>query len=555
MLRCSVRNASQWSLFTAIRGRVVKMQKITHILAYFGNSRQLLAAAIFFALLFVASRYLGERYLYVAYSAISTFALFCVLAYLGWTGVALASLLVLLISLQVSYRFHFGEHMSLGVLQSVVETNVGEVRSMAGLVFRLLWGAILPLLILWVSFVHFRKNRTQPILNIFLILSLVSTFFLWPLPINRRFVTDIESYPAFAGELYRRINNLVLGDFLVVTTTLLTDLKYSHDSPKTSSPNIIGHGEPVSETIVIVIGEASFPGRYGVYGYGTPTTPNLERMANEKDTCIVKKVHSAAPITRTSISMSLSFRNPEQFAPLIKQESIINLAKESGFKTYWIASQSLSGVHETEYGYIAKDSDVVWYTDKEDDKLAPLLEKALREDSEHGRKFVVLHMVGSHWPYSERFDKMDIEALPDADDYDRSIRKTDRILGSVIHALSVNERKYAMLFFSDHGEIVGKGHGINRGGATQYLIPYIIKAPGVSMDMCGFMETLRNADGYISALSNKFVLLKLLGYEVNPEYVVSEVQNDRVLHSSGQVYDWQYFLRESVDYGAIQNLR
>lgn len=531
------------------------MQKIARAIAHFGNSRQLIAAAIFFGLLFIASRYLGERYLYVAYSAVSTFAIFCLLAYMGSTGIALASLLAFLISMQISYRSHFGERMSLGVLQSVVETNTAEVQSMAGLGFDLLLGSIPPLLILLVSFAYLRKNRAKAILNVSLATSLLGTFVFWPLPIDRRLVTDVESYPAFAGELYRKINNLVLGDASVVATTLLTNLKYSGNLSKINDPNIVGRNRPASRTIVIVVGESSFVGRYGVYGYSVATTPNLVRMANEKNICIVKNVHSAAPITRTSISMSFSFRGPENFASLIEKKSIIDLAKESGFKTYWITSQPLRGVNETEYGFIAKDSDAIWYTEREDNKLSLFLNKALREDSKSEKKFIVLHMAGSHWPYSEKFDKVDEETLPSADDYDKSIRKTDRILGSILRELSEEKKDYALLFFSDHGEIVGKGHGISGGGANQYLIPYMVKTFGVPNDVCGFVEALRGKNGYINALSNKFVLLKLLGYEVDSGYVASEVRNDRVLHSDGGVYDWQYFLEERVEYDGIKNLK
>src|SRR5699024_2235497 len=88
----------------------------------------------------------------------------------------------------------------------------------------------------------------------------------------------------------------------------------------------------------------------------------------------------------------------------------------------------------------------------------------------------------------------------------------------------------------DHGEVVGKGHGLTYGGPKQVLIPYFLKSTDRHKSLCRFIEDLRNDKGYINALSNKFVLLQLLCYNVDNDYIRSEVSNDLILHSNGNVY-------------------
>lgn len=531
------------------------MKLIEKLTAYFGTPRQWLASSVFFILLFVLSRYLGERYLYVGYSAVFTFSILGLLACLRVPGVLLASIFLFGIALQLSYRFHFGENPSIGVLQSIVETNLAEARAMGGLTLRLFLLAVFPFLVLLGTFIYLARNRAKKIIGASLVVSLVATVVLWPLPVDRRFMIDVQSYPALAGELYRRINNLVFADMAVLVGTSLTDLKYAQDQTKKIHESIIGKSQPVNDVVIVVIGESSFVGRYGAYGYSVDTTPNLTRLRADSNACFVNKVHSAAPITRNSISMTFSYRSPESFQPLLSQKSLIDLAHENKFRTYWIASQPLRGPHETEYGFLAKESDVVWQTDGEDNELPRLFEKALKENLSPKRKFIVLHMAGSHWPYSRQFDPVDALALPNADDYDKSIHKTDRVLGAVLNSLTQAQVRYTALYFPDHGELVGKGHGLSSGGPDQYLIPYVVLASNGVDDLCASIEAMRGPEGYFSTLSNKFILLRLLGYKLNSDYVDAEVKNDRVLHSDGRIYSWGYFMNEDANIEGIADLR
>src|SRR5699024_6658828 len=168
--------------------------------------------------------------------------------------------------------------------------------------------------------------------------------------------------------------------------------------------NITAKGGNSSHLIVFLLGETSYSGRYGSYGYDKNTSPNLDKLAAAENSCLFDKVHSSAPITRDSIAMTLSFETPENIAPLFEETSIIELAREIGYTTYWLSSQTLSGTHDSKYGYLAKGSDILDFTDWEDNRLPDLLERYLdRAIHEDNRAFIVLHMLGSHRPYIEKF--------------------------------------------------------------------------------------------------------------------------------------------------------
>lgn len=106
-----------------------------------------------------------------------------------------------------------------------------------------------------------------------------------------------------------------------------------------------------------------------------------------------------------------------------------------------------------------------------------------------------------------------------------------------VQTLVQSNQQYILFYTSDHGEIIDVGHGIQYGGANQYLIPLMIKS-NFDNQYCNFIEQQRNKNGYISGLMNKFLLANMLGYTIDAKKLLAEKNNDRVLHSDGIVYDF-----------------
>lgn len=128
-------------------------------------------------------------------------------------------------------------------------------------------------------------------------------------------------------------------------------------------------------------------------------------------------------------------------------------------------------------------------------------------------------------------------ALPNADEYDQSIHRTDRILHQIIDMADRELGNYVLVYTSDHGEVVGKGHGLQYGGYDQYNIPMIIGDP--TDKYCHYAEKIRNVDGYYSSLMNKYLLLDMLGYDIDPKVIEADRHTDPVLHSDDKVYQYR----------------
>ncbi|AFN56920.1 heptose-I-phosphate ethanolaminephosphotransferase [Zymomonas mobilis] len=342
----------------------------------------------------------------------------------------------------------------------------------------------------------------------------------------------------------------VIGD----TEYAFVQFIYPHKDPLFLSPplfhqkrdvSVIGQHKGNTHNIVFIMGESSLASRYGVYGYKTQdTTPYLNRMVVDNKLCVIPHSHSAAPMTTFSVPMTFSFFSPGKPDLLLAEKNLIELARDNNYKTFWIASQDGSSFYARTYGYISEFSNYVTRQDFNnqqngvnwrDESLLPVIkEKFLDKNPD---KFYVIHIMGSHENYADKRTEEDILALPNADEYDQSIHRTDRILHQIIDMADRELGNYVLVYTSDHGEVVGKGHGLQYGGYDQYNIPMIIGDP--TDKYCHYAEKIRNVDGYYSSLMNKYLLLDMLGYDIDPKVIEADRHTDPVLHSDDKVYQYR----------------
>ncbi|EID3015225.1 sulfatase-like hydrolase/transferase [Salmonella enterica] len=327
------------------------------------------------------------------------------------------------------------------------------------------------------------------------------------------------------GKLIKSYFPAVIGDVVYFASTMLLNDRYSNTSIIPDFNEVItGKEDNDNNTIVIVMGESSLFSRYSIYGYPKLTSPALQKIFTQPKSCIVRNVHSSAPETRDSLAMTFSFSTPESDTNLFKNKSLIEMAKANGYKTWWIGSQELEGLFSSKYGFIARKSDVVRLTNGHDEHLMPMLTDALQDTSAQ-KKFIIVHLLGNHKPY-HNYDTEDKEALPETEEYDLTIHKTDRVVSSLFNDVAKHSNNYIFLYTSDHGEVVNKGHGLMK-GKDQWFIPFLYKSTNDKFD-CSFIEQFRNKDGWLSGLMNKYILSRLIGYTLDKNIVNSEMNNDRV---------------------------
>lgn len=286
-----------------------------------------------------------------------------------------------------------------------------------------------------------------------------------------------------------------------------------------------------NSNIILVVGESATCVRMSVFDYTVNTTPFLSALKKENKLFAKKCVPQA---TCTDVSL-LSFFNLldsiDQYETVLAGKQLLfKLAKDHGYKTYFITTQSAKG--STHYlGQMNKNFIDVVKTSKDIDPSKGdndncydevLLKELEGIDLESGKNFVVLQMYGSHENYSERypsafsrFDKSKYP-FPQNADYDNTLLYTDHVLNGMIQHLQNKSKAPAYFFYmSDHGECQGEegedvfGHLMFRKNvASTPLLMMPIRTQNDSA-----MKRIMN---YPYLFSNYFLSLeiaRLLGYD------------------------------------------
>jgi heptose-I-phosphate ethanolaminephosphotransferase len=212
-------------------------------------------------------------------------------------------------------------------------------------------------------------------------------------------------------------------------------------------------------------------------------------MMRERGSILVQHAYSSYGQTAPALKYALSEKNQYNNIDLKKAYTIIELAKASGYKTYWLSNQpkygfygtpiSLMGTLADEQVWLNTDMDTKEATKKSyDDKLLPVLPAENSVDN----KFIIIHIEGSHFLYKNRYPSdYDVYTANDKNyniaAYDNSILYTDHILQEIYERVSKYPDFKAFIYMSDHGEDVdaGKAHGNFDTTFPMLKIPFFIK--------------------------------------------------------------------------------
>ncbi|GCE88800.1 phosphoethanolamine transferase [Komagataeibacter diospyri] len=451
------------------------------------------------------------------------------------------------------YIAHDCQLITDGTLDAIMGTNRHEAASMLGTVpWSAYIAAVLALgLVAVLSWRLGRWNR-RAVMIAMVPLVLTGGYNSWKLYANWPFHTakwtDIVYRRYIASDLRDHAPGVV-GDvtyLAIISTKWVKDRRFVVRAHTVTDRQVIGRHAGRVRNIVFIMGESSLASRYGVYGYDNQnTTPNLQEMKDRKQICVLAKVHTNAPMTRYSVPMSFSFQTPEIRETLFNEKNIIEMARDNGYKTFWIASQDGKGPYARPFGYLSEYSDYTTRQDYnnetngvnwKDESIMPVLADKMHDPAPY--KMYVVHIMGSHRKYDDKVTPRDVQALPDADTYDQSIHHTDSIVQQIMSIATSELGDYTMIYTSDHGEIVNVGHGYQYGGYDQYIIPMIIHDANGVGTYCNMAEQMRNHDGYYTSIMNKYLLLDMLGYDVDPAAMDAARSRDHVLHADSKVYNY-----------------
>jgi heptose-I-phosphate ethanolaminephosphotransferase len=189
---------------------------------------------------------------------------------------------------------------------------------------------------------------------------------------------------------------------------------------------------------------------------------------------VVADACSSRGTTVAQMKELLSFATREDHTLLFAEPSLIQMMRAAGYKTFWLSNQQVVGEWDTWSTVFAKPSDVKVFTDRrggfegisDDGRLLPLLREAL--DDPAPKKFIVLHLIGTHTAYDLRyptsFSRFDDAPVPPGvimryNHYDNAVLYQDHLLAEMIGMLDASGRS-TLTFLSDHGEALGEDEGV-----------------------------------------------------------------------------------------------
>ena len=221
--------------------------------------------------------------------------------------------------------------------------------------------------------------------------------------------------------------------------------------------------------VVIIIGESFSKHHSSLYGYVKDTNPRLLSMTKDSSIIVYENVFAPALHTIPCIKsiMSTWDISKENSVEWYRCETLISLMKALNYKTIWVSNQSPSGLHDNiAAAYANLCDEVYWIGSKykgvyKNDYDGELLSFFLSNDIIADNCFVVVHLMGSHVAYGDRyppswsfFEESDYDNIPKHQrkvlcEYDNSILYNDYVVSEILGCLDV--RDCIALYFSDHG--------------------------------------------------------------------------------------------------------
>lgn len=253
-------------------------------------------------------------------------------------------------------------------------------------------------------------------------------------------------------------------------------------------------------TCVIIVGESQGTHRMQLYGYSRNNTPLLSQR---KDIYVFDSIVSPFATTSAVLSRVFTQTNADH-SDKVFDGSIMQLANQAGFKTYYLSNQKAIGLSANMVTVMANGCDEVFFnknaqqTDYQntavnhyDEDLLPELQKALKDTA--AKKLIFLHLMGCHAKYTSRYPEtfnkysgeMETPFPSDAtyhaiNTYDNAMLYSDWFVNQVIEeTIQRVSKNTSVLWFSDHGEevyesIFLEGHSSHNVTKAMLDIPLVI---------------------------------------------------------------------------------
>ena len=237
-------------------------------------------------------------------------------------------------------------------------------------------------------------------------------------------------------------------------------------------------------TVIVVIGESASRDYMHAFTPDFPykDTPWLDSQLGNPDFNVFTNAYSSwsqtVPVLQRALTEQSQYNDKEFF----ESTSILDVAKKSGYTTYWFSNQGRYGQYDSAITLVAKTADRAEWTDDSynfSDKYDDTLLWYLTQVDPNTNNFIVLHIMGSHIYYNNRYPTEFNQWHGDSEvsspeSYANSIHYTDYILSQAFDYAQKNLNLRAMVYFSDHGENLEISHNPDVFSYDMVRIPMFI---------------------------------------------------------------------------------
>ena len=403
---------------------------------------------------------------------LSYLILFMFLSIQGKLGIITRLLLSLLFFINLSSSLVYDGILGIGAFSSLIET--GQVEALNFLrqfgILNFLISALISFLFIFSTIKSSANYFKKEMLFVSFVFVLIFPFLFFDLSDDKNFSSRFKESPVQAlGLLYRGS----IFHPISLTFRYLEEVSVINQPEITKLPENINLGiTSVYDSVYLILGESASKNHYSFYGYEYPTSPLLDLKKKNPNLIWLDDAISVSPITRYSHKKILTLSKSN--SSLKKNYmSIITAAKLKGFDTSWLSSHPQHGLTNFMTSKIARSSNKFIF-DSNDDYIFEQIIKDLDSDK---KNFTILHLFGSHFKYENYFEQ-DFKHMnvlgSKTSEYDATIMKTDKLLNDLIEMISLSDKKILLVYLSDHGEVVGHGHGLSMSSKDQYKVPFFI---------------------------------------------------------------------------------
>lgn len=265
-------------------------------------------------------------------------------------------------------------------------------------------------------------------------------------------------------------NWTVFGNVYLLVTRTCPDLNEYRQNPTLSFK------EEAPENIVFIIGESFSKMHSSLYGYDKHTNPKLEALRDSGALHVYDNVTSACLTTIPAIKSLMSgyVSNRIQKGSWYESLTLLEIMQKSGYEIFWVSTPVKYGIHENEVGRYADMCDGQTFVNDnkndggflKDEELVHALDEYV--EKKMGRKLYVVHMMGSHFSYSDRYPE-NFERLKPEDyiashqnlsyknrkilsEYDNSVIYNDSVVCEIMKKFENQDA--VVVYLSDHGQDV-----------------------------------------------------------------------------------------------------